>query len=199
MRPPGWFLAPVLVFFTSTASAHSQVEGAANFYWGIIHPFYELSVALILVAFGLLAGRIPNGKGTTKLMVLYLVTLFVTIAGAKFAGFVLPSAITLGLAIFLGLCVAANLRLPLWLMVALALITALAAGSTSPPDLDNWRENLIMAAGTWLGLTLVPVYIIVMVRQLKRDWHFIGVRILGSWITACSVLVLCLKFSQLAA
>lgn len=191
------FALAVLATYASTANAHSQIDSPSNFYWGIIHPFYELSVALIVIAFGIIVGRVPVGCGTTKVMLLYLITVLAVISFTIMSSFTLPDSITLGLAIVLGICVAADLRLPLWLLIVMALTTALAASSTSPPDLPSWRENLIMAAGTWLGLTLVPIYLIVIVRQLKQSWHLIGVRILGSWITACSALVLCLKFSKL--
>lgn len=186
----------LLLAANSNGNAHSPVEGAANFYWGIIHPYYQLAAALIVVAFGLIAGRMPQGRSTTKIMTAYMAAISLTLIIILFHPLTLHVYVALGMAIILGLMVVSDRRPPLSALIAVAMLTAATAAATSPPDGNNLREQLLMTAGSFIGLTLPPLYLIMLLRQLNKPWPIIGVRIIGSWITACGILVLCLQFSE---
>jgi hypothetical protein len=78
----------------------------------------------------------------------------------------------------------------------LAAATGIALGLDSPPRAIALHVAVLALIGTWLGASLVLALVACTIRSLTRDWQQIGVRILGSWITASSVLVLALHLAR---
>lgn len=173
--------------------AHSQVEGVESFYWGILHPFYELGVVLGLVCLGFLLGQLPPKQGATKLMLAYSGLVTGAILLSIGIPITIPAWLTSSVALVIGILVVWAKRLPnafyYLLVIAAGVVFPLAVG----PDMDSLRENLMVGAGSWLALVLVPVYLIEIVRRLKLHWQQIAIRVIGSWISACCFLMISLE------
>jgi hypothetical protein len=65
-------------------------------------------------------------------------------------------------------------------------------GLDSAPDPANTTGTLLAAGGLSLGIAIISMVIAGTSLTLDKAWMRIGLRIVGSWIVAASVLVLAL-------
>lgn len=183
-------LTPTLVL------AHSPIKDIGNFYGGLLHPLFIPAHALLLGALGLLLGQQEPAENLWPL----LLFLCATVAGLAVAGFSDTSGVEtmqlLGTAV-IGLLVAINPALPLFLRIAASGFAGFAVAA------DSGQAELAGAAlfaslvGTALGMSVLLLCLMGFADYFKaRNWQKIGIRVIGSWITACALLVLSLSFAS---
>lgn len=188
-----------LLLAPNAALAHSPIKDIGNFYGGLLHPVFIPAHALLLSALGLLLGQQQPAENKVPL----LVFLVCAVAGLAVAGYTNGSAFEvaqlLGTAV-IGLLVAIQPRIPVVLRTAGSAFCALVIG------MDSGQAELSSAAlfaslvGTWLGMCVLLLCTMGVADYLKeKTWQTIGVRIIGSWITASALLVLSLSLSAAKA
>jgi hydrogenase/urease accessory protein HupE len=187
------FLAP------SAALAHSPIKDIGNFYGGLLHPLLIPAHVLLLSALGLLLGQQQPAQNKVPL----LAFLVCAVAGLAITGYTNGREFEIA-QLFgttaIGLLVAIQPTIPVFLRTAGSAFCALVIG------MDSGQAELSSAAlfaslvGTWLGMCILLLCTMGVADYLKeRAWQQIGVRILGSWITASALLVLSLSLASVNA
>jgi urease accessory protein len=95
-----------------------------------------------------------------------------------------------------GAAVALARPLPQVLGATLAAATGLALALDSPPDAISLVEANLALLGTAAGVAVLLSAAVAISARLGRDWQRIGVRILGAWIAASTILVLTLRLAR---
>ena len=179
-------LAPLPAF------AH-PMPGVGDFYAGMLHPVVTIETVLPLFALSLLVGQ-QRREAAIRLLVAFPASL---IAGALLA---MPGnapsylgVVELVLTAGFGILVASAGRVPSWLLVALGAVLGISVGWANAAEAFGQVNRFRFIAGlAAVGLVLL-VYGNGLVRNLKPEWTQIGVRVVGSWIAAVSILVLGLR------
>jgi hydrogenase/urease accessory protein HupE len=188
-----------LLLAPAAALAHSPIKDIGAFYGGLLHPFFIPAHLLLLGALGLLLGQ--QEPAENKLPLLSFITC--AVAGLAIAGHSsggeFEAMQLLGAAV-LGLLVAIRPAVPVYLRATGGAVAGLLVG------VDSGQTDLASAAlfaslvGTWLGMCVLLLCTMGAADYLtEKPWQKIGVRIIGSWITASAVLVLSLSFSTVSA
>ncbi len=172
------------------AMAHVSIDGAGDFTGGLLHPFFVLSHLLVIVAFGLFLAQQPFAS--TKLAIATFVAAllggFAAMALGMAAGF--PSrGVLLSAALVLGLLVAWARVQPRLVAVVLAAAGGLAIGIDSFPEEGAFWPVLAGITGTALSVSILLINVLAGAGYLTRDWQRIGLRVIGSWIGACALMV----------
>lgn len=174
-----------------SADAHTTVKGMGEFVSGALHPVTTPAHILILLGLGLLAGqRAPESIKPPMLA-------FAAVSAVAL-GLCIPRLISgvyqpllLALALCLGILVAMELRPKSIVVIALFSAAAAAIGLDSGPDAGSYVAVIKTLLGTWICLLVVVFDLAAYVAYgAKQKWIRIGVRVLGSWIIAISLLVL---------
>ncbi|HKL64160.1 MAG TPA: HupE/UreJ family protein [Woeseiaceae bacterium] len=193
----GALLAAALAILPVTGHAHSPVEGMNEFYNGVLHPLLVPAHILLILATGLFLGQ--RGPRENRLALPAFLLAGATglgLAGSGVApdtvrGFVLAGAMAMGLLTALGR------RAPLALYPAAGAFAGLFLGLDSAPEALAGRERILALVGTGVGLNLWLIYACGIADFFsKKPWQRIGLRILGSWVAASSILVLALTASS---
>jgi urease accessory protein len=179
-------LAPLPTF------AH-PMPGVGDFYAGMLHPVITIETVLPLVALSLLAGQ-QRRETAIHLLAAFPASL---IAGALLATLgsapsylgVLQLVLTAGV----GLLVALARHVPSWLLVVLGTALGVSVGWANAAEAFGQVSRFRFVAGLAVVGLLLLVYGNGLVRNLKREWTQIAVRVVGSWIAAVSILVLGLR------
>ncbi len=105
--------------------------------------------------------------------------------------------LALGLNLIIGIGVILQWRLPLSVVLIFSILGGLILGlSADPLLLPSFSAEKI--ASVFMGITvaagLLGAMVTLIATVLQRFWHGLGVRILGSWVTACTLLVLALHW-----
>lgn len=184
-----------LLAFPQLALAHSPIEGINEFYNGLLHPVFVPAHVLLLMALGLFVGQ----QGTKDNQVAVAVFLVAVTLGLMAAWFSLGDQLEmliLGAAAATGILIAARLAVGRY---GCALVTALAGlllGMDSAQDMLSGKERFISLVGSAVGIYLLFLYPMALADIFsKKSWQKIGVRVVGSWIAASSLLVLALSYS----
>lgn len=193
MKPARVAVAAAAVFFLpSLVHAHSPIEGIGRFYGGMLHPLLVPSHLLLLIGLGLWIGQ----QGLRHIEVGLLAFAAGLLPGLACAGLgyasPLPVPLLLAPAAMMGLWVAAGWKLPREVIGVVALAAGLLIGLDSLPDAGSPRELALTLLGTGLGAGFLLVHEVALTEFLQRPWQRIGVRILGSWVGAISIMVLAL-------
>jgi urease accessory protein len=176
------------------AFAHGSVGGLSGLYAGMLHPVAAPAHLLGAIALGVLSGKGGQAGTARALSAIVLGCLLGMLLSRP--GFAITVQLMLLPAIALvGILIAANLEVPRSAAALLCFATAFAIIMDSAPDAASGAERLATLAGTALSISAAFVWISAIVACLRRPWHRIGVRIAGSWISACALLVLALVVS----
>lgn len=175
--------------------AHAPIVGVEGFYGGLLHPLLVPAHAMATLALGLLIGQ----RAGAVRAALSAVFAFGLVAGLVAIAFgtaeTAAGDVALGAAGLSGLLVALARPHPV-IVGGLAAATGLAIGLDSPPEVISVRIATVMLIGTGLGGVILLALIVEAVRALRRDWHRIAMRVVGSWIAASAILVLALRFAS---
>jgi len=188
-------VAAALMMVPQVAQAHGSIEGAGDFYGGLLHPFLAPPELLAIIASGLLIGR--SGLAACR----YAIP---TLACAVGAGLVLGwSAILavemttpLALAAFVAaVFVTTGLRAPSPAAVAIALVAGLAVGFDAAPETGARMSALVGGAATVLASAALVTITAALALRAEKHWQRVAAQIAGSWITASAVLYLAFRFA----
>lgn len=184
-----------LVFASEAALAHSPIEGIGNFYNGLLHPILVPAHLLLIVALGVFLGQQDASVIQTAIAVFAVAT----VAGLTAAWFSIAyetEAMVLALAAAVGLLIALSPKLSLLWCVVVALSAGLLLGIDSQQAELSGQDRLVALFGSGLAIYLLVLYPMSLADNLKKkEWQRIGIRVLGSWVAASSLLVLTLSFS----
>jgi hypothetical protein len=178
------------------AQAHSPIAGIGVFYNALLHPLIVPHHALVLVGLSLALGQ--QGRPAARLGLLVLWVAFAVGLGAAMAGMALAPQDRglLFLAAVVGASVTIAAHLPRWLIGTASLAAGLMLGLDSAPDPASQHDTVLSVAGLCSGIALTSTVIAGTCLTLHKAWMQIGIRIMGSWIAAASVLVLALLFQS---
>jgi len=184
-----------LLAVPALAYAHTPIEGIDNFYNGLLHPVFVPAHLLLLIALGLFFGQ-QGPKENQGALAAFLVTTVIGLLAAWFAVGGDMEVVLLGGAAVVGLLIAANPVVdPLWCSLVGAL-TGFALGMDSAQETLAGKDRLVSLVGSGIGIYLLLLYPMGLADHFKRKpWQKIGVRVLGSWVAASSILVLTLSFA----
>ncbi|MCB1925923.1 MAG: HupE/UreJ family protein [Gammaproteobacteria bacterium] len=196
MNARGLVVVLLLVLVVSEpASAHTPIQGIGNFYNGLLHPVLVPAHVLLLLAFGLFLGQ----QGPKKTQPAFAVFAFATIAGLVAAWFSIggeTEVLVLGLSAVVGLLVAISPQVALVWCGALALLAGFFLGIDSAQSELVGKAKLASLFGSGVAIYLLVLYPIALADHFNsKVWQRIGIRVVGSWVAASSLLVLALTLS----
>jgi hydrogenase/urease accessory protein HupE len=158
---------------------------------GLLNPLTTPAHVLTLLALGLLLARQPQRFAVLLIFALALAGGFLAIVLAVETT---PArTVLLAVAAALGMMVAAAWA-PKLLAWPLAAIAGAVLALDSPPQAVRIAEAYATLAGTAVGACAILVVVAALAGHANADWQRLGVRILGSWIAASSILVLAVQF-----
>lgn len=168
----------------------------SGFTGGLLHPLIVPAHALALLAIGLLIGQQNRGGRLIPFM------LFGAGLAAGLAAIALAVRQTFALSALIAATgtaaalVALARPLPALLCAAPAAVAGIALGLDSPPQAISLVQGIVTLIGTGLGACAIVAIFVAGTMTCRREWQRIGVRILGSWISASAMLVLALLFAR---
>lgn len=175
-----------------TALAHGSIEGIGDFYSGILHPALVPAHLLVLLSLGLLLGQ----QGLSHSQVAFPVFVLTLTTGLLLTGLHLsptpPIPVVLIIPALTGVLVAVSPERKISISVTVAAMAGLILGLDSAPDTLVTRARIMTLFGTGIGAISGLIYMTGLGELLKKYWQGIPVRIVGSWVAACSLLVLAL-------
>lgn len=184
------FAGLALLAATQPAAAHVAIEGAGDFTAGVIHPFFVLSHLLVIVALGLLLAQQPFASSKPAIAAFVATLLGGFAAAALGVAATFPSrGVLLATAIALGLLVAWARVQPRVIAIVLAAAAGLAIGIDSFPEEGAFWSVLAGITGTALSVSILLINVLAGAGYLTQSWQRIGMRVVGSWIGACALMV----------
>lgn len=194
-HPSNRLLAGGLIALPQLASAHTPIEGIGNFYNGLLHPVLVPAHLLVLIALGLFIGQ----RGVEDSHSALLAFVIAAAAGLVAAGFSIGGDLERFLlvgAALIGLLTAANLNVGQFGYALLAAAAGLLLGMDTLQESLSGKDKLVSLFGSGVGIYFLFLYPMALADYFKkRPWQLIGVRVVGSWITASSLLVLSLSLA----
>lgn len=170
---------------------HVAVEGWSDIANGFIHPFFNPAQVLVLLGLALLLGRQVPLKVQNPLIALAASSALALVLTLKGFSIGAPVPVLTGIAFCIGLLIALGYNLPSWLILSLSVASGIAIGLDSGVET---KESIVIAksiTGTWISINLTVLYLaLASSNATGKPWAVTGVRIVGSWIVAISLLVL---------
>jgi urease accessory protein len=179
---------------SSAAQAHDFIEGAGVLN-GFLHPLLVPAHALCLLAFGLMTGQQSSRMFLTALFPAALIAGILLIMYAVFPIDFVPMVL-LASGACAGLLTAFAQPLPRIIPVIILVAGGLSLIIDSVPAVVSKRDTILALSGTVVAAALTLGLVAYLASALTRDWQRIGVRILGSWTAASTLLVLALQFAR---
>ncbi len=183
------------LFVPEISQAHSPIEGIGSFYNGLLHPVLVPAHLLLLIAVGLFLGQ----QGTKRVELALGVFAAATIAGLVMAWFSIGSGLemlVMALSAALGLLIAIHPRLALPWCVGIALLAGFLLGIDSAQEALQGKDRFVSLLGSGVAIYFLALYPLALADFFnKKAWQKIGIRIIGSWVAASSLLVLALSLS----
>ena len=187
--------------FPVLALAHSPYPGVRGFYVGAMHPLTTPSHVLLIIAISILLGlRVTEGR------MRYLIAVFTATATGLISAFVLSGVIPSALLILLVTTVMGGLiivptSLPGWVFIMLAGLSGFLLALESIPDPGAFLDVLITVIGSLVGIHYLIMYGSKGTEYALERWNSqvlqIGIKVVGSWITAIGLLMLALTIANI--
>lgn len=172
----------------SPAQAHLITTGLGPVYDGISHFLMSPEDLVPAVALALLAGQSGPKAGRGVLFVLPPVWFIGGLAGLAAASPVQPSLTWVSFILTGGL-VAANLKLPISAILALAAVLGVFHGFLNGSALSSDGSALGSLTGICATLFVLAALLAAMVISFSQPTARIAFRVLGSWTTAAGMLM----------
>lgn len=190
----GWLRSALLVVLAlpAEARAHAAMQGVNHFMSGVLHPLMTPAHVLILLGLSLALGQQVPLKLRLPLLV-FPPLLALALALTMGLTFTVPQPVLIVVALCAGAVVALGRQLPPFGTVTLFAAGALAMGLDSGVETGGIGSVIQTLLGTWIGLVvflLSLAYYASLAAEQKRKWLHIGLRVMGSWIVAISLLML---------
>ncbi len=177
----------------TAAQAHLMNSGFGPFYDGLAHPLLSPEDLLPALAMTLLAGLGGARYGRVVLAALpgaWLVGMVAGWAIGSPAEPVVPAWLIAVVTTLVGALVAADLRLPLAVVIAVAAALGALHGYGNGRDLVAATGGLMAIVGIACSLFAVVSLVAGQVAVVQAQWARLAVRISGSWIAAVGLLML---------
>jgi urease accessory protein len=184
----------LLVFWPTASEAHSPIPSIGALYGGLLHPFLVPSQLMLLLAVNLAvgsSGRAPARLGSIAIIVGLSVGL---VFGAPLPIAALSAKILLVAALACAIPVIFAATLGPSVAFVCSCLAGLLVGLDSAPESGPFGPVLLASVGTFIGGALLTLIVLALSVSVTRDWQRIGIRVLGSWIAAASILVTSLSF-----
>lgn len=181
----GGLLLPQIAF------AHSPIEGMDNFYNGVLHPVLVPAHVLLLIIFGLYVSQ--RGPTHVSSIGIIILSAFPGLIVSWFNVFDNLETILLILSAVVGIATAANSTVSSYFPKMLAVAIGVLIGADSTQTVLVGTERLTFFLGCGLGIILLVIFSWGLGDHARNfTWTKVGVRVIGSWITASAILVLVL-------
>ena len=189
---------------TIPAEAHMPLDGFGYFANGALHPLFIPAHVLVIAALALLSGR-QGFQASTQAAGVFLAAVVCGLAlgtSATIAAVMTESrlqAMLLSGAGIAGLAVAGALHVDRRMLLGAVALAAFGLGLDSGLVGRSAWETFQTYAGTTIAATIATLYLGSVAAEIfsaRPHWMQIGVRIVGSWIAAISILVLALAFAS---
>jgi len=174
-----------------------------GFWTGALNPILIPAHLIVLVGFGLLLGQqgISHWKAAfPSFIVALLAGLWLTNIAYQQPGWD-NALILLAISLFAGFLAVLAYPLPRGLTWMLAVMGGMMIGLDTAPTLlpgISYQKIYLTLAGTALSSSVLLGLVGLFGLFLHTLWQGIGVRVLGSWVTASALLTLALRFSHKA-
>ena len=172
------------------AHAHLMNTGFGPFYDGLTHLFVTPEDLLPVIALTLLGGLRGARFARAVLFVLPVAWLAGSVAGLLVTPQVTLTALTAAVTIGLGALVAADLPLPLALVVGLTVVLGMLNGGLNGMELAKARVGALSAAGVACALFVLVALLAGQVASVRLSWARVAIRVAGSWIAAIGLFML---------
>ncbi len=176
--------------FPGRADAHLVTTGLGPVYDGIGHLLLSPEDLLPAATVALLAGLNGSLAGRRALFLLPMAWLAGGIAGYTIGGSVLPAAATAVSLLALGLLTAADRRLPVMTVAAIAGGAGLLHGWLNGAALVDAGSSPLGLAGIVSAVFVLAALTAALVVSLHAAWTRVAVRVAGSWLAAIGLLML---------
>lgn len=185
-------LACAVAFVPDTAHAHLVDTRLGDFYSGALHPLTDLQQVLPWIALAVLAAF--QGAQRARWIILVF-PLALAIGGIASLAVPLPSfgpLLGLVLVAVTGLAVAAAARLPLGVLLAMAVVMGLLHGAQNGAAMVATTDRLLFLSGmTAVGYGVITLATGSAIAFLHgAPWRPIALRAGGSWVAAVGIMVL---------
>jgi len=177
------------VLLPGAAQAHLMTTGLGPIYDGVSHVVMTPEDWVSVLALALFAGLCGPDAGRGVLFILPLAW----VAGSLFGmlGVTLPGLpIPAIFFLLLGALVAANLRVPLRVAGALAVVVGGALGLLNGAAMPATSASALELVGMAVTIFVLVALAAALVVSRKSDWERIVVRVAGSWIAAAGLLMI---------
>ena len=184
-----------LLSVPGTSLAHSPIEGIGGLYNGLLHPVLVPAHLLLIIAVGLFLGQ----QGLKRVEIALGFFAGATVLGLTMAWFAVGEGmevLVLILSAALGLLVAIKKQMALHWCAIIAVLAGFALGIDSTQENLLGNERFLALFGSGIAIYFLVLYPTSLADKFnEKDWQKIGIRILGSWVAASSLLVLAFTFA----
>lgn len=171
------------------AEAHLPTIGLGPVYDGIFHFLLSPEDLMPVIALSLLSGQRGASFGRRVLWIVPLAWFSGGMLGVL-VGAARGSALTCISFLLLGGLVAANARISLRLITALAAFLGFFHGYLNGTDISRFNDGAYALVGLALAVFAIVAIFTSFVIPLRQQWALIVVRVAGSWIAASGLLML---------
>jgi urease accessory protein len=187
-----FFVFFVIVMGATPAEAHLNSTGMGPVYDGLMHFLMSPEDILPVLALALLAGLRGASHGRRVLFVLPVTWLLGGLFGTIATTTASNGSPWLSAAVFLvlGGMLAADAKLPLAVTTALAALLGLYHGFLNGMGMGPLSFATLALLGLASAVFVLVALSAAFVVQLRAHWARTAVRVAGSWIAACGLLML---------
>lgn len=171
------------------AEAHLNTTGMGPIYDGLLHFVLSPEDLLPVIGLALLAGLRGTAHGRRALFVLPAAWLLGGLIGLAATTSVTPILTTLSF-LLLGGLVAVDAKLSLRGMTLLAALLGLVHGYLNGAGMGQPGVGAVALLGLVFAVFVLVALMASFVVSLRWPWTRIAVRVAGSWIVACGLLML---------
>jgi urease accessory protein len=175
--------------FPMSAQAHLNSTGMGPVYDGLAHFLLSPEDLLPVIGLALLAGLRGTAHGRRALFVLPAAWLLGGLIGLAATTSVTPILATFSF-LLLGGLVAADAKLSLRAIASLAALLGLVHGYLNGAAMGQPGVGAVALLGLVFAVFVLVALVASFVVALHRPWTRIAVRVAGSWIVACGLLML---------
>ncbi len=193
---PACVAVAALMASAQAADAHIVASRLGDFYAGALHPLTDLQDLILWIALGVLAGSLGATKGRWLVLVFPLGLLAGLVLGLTSGGVSAGPVADAGMVVVLGLLLAANVRISIAPLCAMALGLAMMRGAANSGDVGLETNRLLFAAGlAGAGYAAITLTMAVTLAFRGTDanpsiaWRGIAIRAFGSWIAAIGLMM----------
>lgn len=179
----------LLMLFPVRAEAHLNSTGLGPVYDGLLHFLLSPEDLLPVLALALLAGQRGADHGRRALFVLPAAWIAGGLIGLT-AHTEANTALTCISFFLLGVLLALEAKLPLRATTMLAVIVGLFHGFLDWSGMGRPANEGLVLLGLIFGIFVLVAIAAAFVVQLQCQWQRIAVRVVGSWIAACGLLMI---------